>query len=235
MWHGCARKRTPGPTLVRIVVDSRFSRNELTALAHIDPARIDVVYPGVSEEIMRVERRPDAAGFILAVGTVERRKNLEVVIRALRALDGVLLLAVGPFTPYRAECERIARECSVSDRVKFRGYVTREELLQLYAHAAVAVVPSTYEGFGYGVAQALCAGVPCVAADTSSLPEIADGSAALLQAHDVSAWSAALEKALSDRNAAEARAASVRASAIERFSWKSSAEAMIASYRAALG
>lgn len=219
----------------RIIVDSRFSRDELVALAHIDPARIDVVYPGVSEEIMRIERQADERAFILAVGTVEKRKNLEVVIRALRDLEGVVLLSIGPSTPYRAECERIARECGVLGRVKFRGYVSREELLQLYAHAAVAVVPSTYEGFGYGVAQALCAGVPCVAAAASSLPEVAGSSAALLDPHDVAAWSKALAAELGNRDAADIRAARARVEAIERFSWEASAAAMVSSYQVALG
>jgi glycosyltransferase involved in cell wall biosynthesis len=218
----------------RILVDSRFSRDELTELTDIDPARVDVAYPGVAEDVMRIEHKPNANPFILAVGTVERRKNLEVVIRALRGLPGVTLTSVGPFTPYREECERIARECGVSERVVFRGYVSREELLDLYARASVAVVPSTYEGFGYGVAQAMCAGVPFIAANVSSLPEVAAGSGALLDPHDVGAWEHALAGCFSDANGAYERARAVRTSSAERFSWRACAAAVLASYRKAL-
>lgn len=218
----------------RILVDSRFSRDELTELTDIDPACVDVVYPGVAEDVMGVERRPDAKPFILAVGTVERRKNLEVVIRALRGLPDASLMAVGPFTPYREECERVARECGVSDRVLFRGYIPREELLDLYARASVAVVPSTYEGFGYGVAQAMCAGVPFIAANVSSLPEVAAGSGVLLEPHDIDAWGKALTECLSGAAGADARACAVRAIAIERFSWGAAAYTTIEAYRKVL-
>lgn len=218
----------------RILVDSCFSRDELTELTDIDPAFVDVVYPGVAQDVMNIERRPDAQPFILAVGTVERRKNLEVVIRALRGLPDASLTAVGPFTPYRDVCERIASECGVSDRVFFRGYVSRAELLDLYSRASVAVVPSAYEGFGYGVAQAMCAGVPFIAANVSSLPEVAAGSGVLLEPHDVDAWEKALAECLSDAARADAHACAVRAIAVERFSWRAAACTTIEAYRKAL-
>jgi glycosyltransferase involved in cell wall biosynthesis len=218
----------------RILVDSCFSRDELAELTDIDPACVDVVYPGVAEDMMRIERKPDPNPFILAVGTVERRKNLEVVIRALRGLPGASLTSVGPFTPYREECERIARECGVSDRVAFRGYIPRPELLDLYARASAAVVPSVYEGFGYGVAQAMCAGVPFIAANASSLPEAAAGNGVLLGPYDVDAWEKALAACLSDTTAADAQACAARMLAVKRFSWGAAACATIEAYRKAL-
>jgi glycosyltransferase involved in cell wall biosynthesis len=218
----------------RILVDSRFSRDELTQCADLDPARIDVVYPGVAEEIMHLSRRPAEKPFILAVGTVEKRKNLEVAIRALSALDGVSLISVGPFTPYREECERVARECGVYHRVSFRGYVTRDELLRLYAQAWVAVIPSLYEGFGYGVAQAMCAGVPFIAANASSLPEVAGEAGELLDPCDVEAWASALARVLGAARRANTRAASLRAAANERFSWRAAGMATLEAYRKAL-
>jgi glycosyltransferase involved in cell wall biosynthesis len=138
----------------RVIVDSHFSRDELAAVSTIDPARIDVVYPGVAEDFMRVERHPEPEPFILAVGTVEPRKNLTVVLRALRKLAGVRLISVGPWTPHLRECERVAEECGVRERVTFSGYVPRSELLDLYARAALATASSTYEGFGYAAARA---------------------------------------------------------------------------------
>jgi glycosyltransferase involved in cell wall biosynthesis len=218
----------------RVLVDSHFSRDALSRLIDIDLSRIDVVYPGVAEDIMNLVREKTEKPFILAVGTVEKRKNLEVVIRALRDIDGVTLVSVGPFTPYRATCERIAYECGVCERVFFRGYVPRGELLRLYAHATVAVVPSLYEGFGYGVAQALCAGVPFIAANAASLPEVAGQGSTLLDATDVTAWREALRCVLADGSAADARATRARVAARERFSWRASADAALAAYRKAL-
>jgi len=96
----------------RVIVDSNFSRRELVELVPSLGDRIDIIYPGVAEDFTTLERTSEQqdAGFILAVGTIERRKNLAVVIRALPALPNSRLIVVGPSTPYRAECERLANE-----------------------------------------------------------------------------------------------------------------------------
>jgi glycosyltransferase involved in cell wall biosynthesis len=219
----------------RIVVDSHFSRRELLALTEIDPEHVDVVYPGVAEDFMHVERSIDPEPFILVAGTVERRKNLAVVIRALRDLDRVRLVSVGPWTPYVRECERIAGELGVRDRVTFAGYVSRDELLGLYARAALAAVPSIYEGFGYGAAQALCAATPVLASNCASLPEVMGEGAVLLDPNDAGAWSKAMRRILDDAPSAAQRARLDRETAIARFSWSATIGTLIASYEAALG
>ena len=217
-----------------IVVDSEFSRSELLALADLPPERVAVVYPGVAPAYGALVRRPAESPTILAVGTVERRKNLGTVIRALAELPEARLISFGPPTPYQAECMTLARELGVAQRVTFAGYRPRAELLAQYASAAVAVVPSLYEGFGYGVAQALCAGIPLVAADASSLPEVAGPGIPLVAPDDPAAWARALAATLADRAAAEARASARRHAAIARFSWSSAARATLEVYVRAL-
>jgi glycosyltransferase involved in cell wall biosynthesis len=208
-----------------VVVDSNFSRDELLTLSpNLDPQRVDVVYPGVAAEFFTLERNQGDGRTILAVGTVERRKNLEVLVRALADLPEARLVAVGPPTPYARECAELAVRLGVASRVEMRGYVSRAALLALYADCAVAAVPSRYEGFGYAAAQALCAGVPCVVSERSSLPEVAAGDASVAGADDPTAWASALKSALSGDE--DARASRVRAAAIARFSWDSSAAQM---------
>jgi len=219
----------------RILVDSHFSRTELLACGGIDPALVEVVYPGVAADLFSIRRSPVAAeqAFALALGTVEERKNLGVVIQALRAVPGLRLMSVGPFTPYHDECLARAREAGVSDRVEFRGYLPRAELLELYARATCALLPSRYEGFGYAAAQALCAGVPLLCADSSSLPEVA-GPAANLPPDEPDAWAEALRALLASADSAEAAAAALRPAAIARFAWRTAAEAVAAAYVRAL-
>jgi glycosyltransferase involved in cell wall biosynthesis len=215
-----------------IFVDSQFSHDELLAVApDLASARVEVAYPGVAHEFSELDRvRDDAVPFVLAVGTVEPRKNLEVVVRALAAIPQVRLISVGPPTPYLDEVRAIARGCGVLDRVEFRGYVPRDEMLSLYARAAVAVAPSHYEGFGYAAAQALCAGVPLVAAAASSLPEIVGSWAPLVRADDVEGWIDALRSLVEHRDAAESHASGVRAAASERFAWRATAAHVAATY-----
>jgi len=208
-----------------VVADSNFSRDELLRLCpKLDPQHVEVVYPGVASEFFTLTRAGGDGRTILAVGTVERRKNLEVLVRALADLTDARLVAVGPQTPYARECAELAARLNVESRLEMRGYVSRAELLALYQRCAVAAVPSRYEGFGYAAAQALCAGVPCVVSELSSLPEVAAGDARVAAADDPKAWAAALGGALCGED--DERAAHVRATAIARFSWESSAARM---------
>lgn len=213
-----------------IAVDSSFSRDELLqSRAALDAGRISVVYPGVADDFIRLERRSGDGRTILVVGTVEPRKNLELIVRLLPALRDARVVAVGPLTPYASECERLARELGVARRLELRGYVSRAQLLELYARCAVVAVPSRYEGFGYAAAQALCAGTPLVCADGSSLREVVAGDAPAISPDDLQAWGDALRNGLS--GGLDARARSVRESACARLGWDASARRMIAIYR----
>jgi len=215
-----------------IVVDSNFSRGELLdAAPRLDPAAVRVVYPGVSADYGAIVRRPGDGRTILAVGTIERRKNLEFLARLLARLPAARLVAVGPETEYAREVLAVANGLGVADRIELRGYVSREEVLDLYATASVVAVPSRYEGFGYAAAQALCAGTPVVVSDCSSLPEVARDDAPVLPL-DEGAWADAIAAAL--RGECDERAAAVRARAVERFAWSANAGAMRGIYAEAL-
>lgn len=212
-----------------IVADSAFSRSELLDLVpSVDPARVHVVHPGVSSAFASVRRSGDGRT-ILAVGTVEPRKNLTFLIARLPKLPQARLVSIGPPTPYLAECRALAQRLGVAQRVEFRGYVPASEVLGFYERAAVAAVASTYEGFGYAVAQALCAGLPCIASDRASLPEVAASDAAVLPLEDAPGWEASLASAL--RGERDAFAEGVRARSTERFAWSTAARAVAHVYR----
>ncbi len=215
-----------------IVVDSEFSRGELLdAAPRLDPGRIAVVYPGVADDYMHLKRGAGDGRTILAIGTIERRKNLEFLARVLQRLPDARVVAVGPKTEYADEVSALARELGVADRLELRGYVDRAEVLDLYARAAVVAVPSRYEGFGYAAAQALCTGTPVIVSDRSSLPEVVRDDAPVVPL-DVDAWVEALGGAL--RGELDAPAADARDHSIERFAWSTNADAMLAVYTDAL-
>lgn len=218
-----------------IVVDSQFSRGELLEALDVPPARVHVVYPGVAADYCAIERRPARNRDVLVPGTIERRKNLEVLIRALPQLPpDARVICVGPPTPYKEECERLAHEAGVGDRLECRGYVSRAELLALYAGCAAVAVPSRYEGFGYAAAQALCAGTPVVVSDASSLPEVVAGAAPIASADDEAEWVRELGAIFRDPAGAHARAQARRPAAAQRFAWSTSAAAMRSIYVTAL-
>lgn len=216
-----------------VVVDSHFSREEFLAVANVSAENVHVVYPGVSSDYQRLVRSSSPEPYVLVPGTVERRKNLEVLVYALAKMPRLRVVSIGPPTPYRQECERIAQAAGVSDRLEFRGYVPRAEVLDAYARAAVVAVPSRYEGFGYAAAQALCAGVPVAIANCSSLPEVGGGALALLEPDDESGWAQTLTRLAFDPQE-QLAAVQRRPAQIARFSWRKSAQAMVEIYERAM-
>jgi glycosyltransferase involved in cell wall biosynthesis len=217
-----------------VIVDSHFTRDELLAFVPLDPARVTVVHPGVDRIFAQVPRRPGGVPTILCVGTVERRKNAAIVIEALARITDARLICAGPPTPYQAECAALAERLGVADRVKFTGYVEPERLLELYATSSLAVAPSRYEGFGYAAAQALCSGIPLVAARSSSLIEVVQNDAPLLAPDDATAWSEAMRAILDQPGDADRRAGELRSGALARFAWSRAAAETAAVYREAL-
>ena len=218
-----------------LLVDSRFSRNELLSVYDGDPNQVIVIYPGVAPDFAAVQRRRVPQATVLVVGTVERRKNLEVIIRALPQIrTPVHVLVAGPPTPYLRTCQVLAQDLGVAERMQWLGYVTRAQLLQLYATSTLAVVPSAYEGFGYAVAQALVAGVPVISSNAASLPEVAQGDAPLLDPHDAQTWAVHMQAVLDNPDHSEEAAQARRVSAAARFSLETAARALKDAYARAL-
>lgn len=213
-----------------VMCDSAFSAAEYHEL--VDPgAHVHVAYPGVDARFAAVRRDPDRdAPFALVVGTVERRKNLGVLVEALPHVPGLRIVSVGPFTPYADEVRARAAALGVADRVELRGYVAADALDDLYTRATSALIPSRYEGFGYALADAMCAGLPAIAARSSSLIEVAGADVPLVDADDVTGWTDAIRALFGDRERAQRDAETRRAAAAARFSWNSCARAVAAVY-----
>ncbi|MBV9027096.1 MAG: glycosyltransferase family 4 protein [Candidatus Eremiobacteraeota bacterium] len=217
----------------QIIVDSQHARTALLQfLKNFDGRRVAAIYPGVAHEFCSLERAAPDGRTILAVGTIEPRKNLELLVRALAHLPRARLVAVGPETPYAQRCMELAQRLGVAERVEMRGYESRAAVLSLYRTSAVVAVPSLYEGFGYAAAQALCAGVPCVVSDRTSLPEVVGDAAPVVSLEDFGGWIAALRHALDGGD--DVRAARERAAATTRFSWDAAAAAVERRYALAV-
>lgn len=173
--------------------------------------------------------------FVLHVGTIQSRKNVHLIVQAVRALRArhpdlraVLVGRKGWLA------EPTLAEISRDDTALWVGSLDDEELRATYAGATAFVSPSAYEGFGFTVADALAAGVPTVISDVSSLPEVCGDAALRLASIDATAIAECVERILADPTlAADLRSAGPRRAAA--FTWQRSAAEHLVAYQRAAG
>jgi glycosyltransferase involved in cell wall biosynthesis len=147
-----------------------------------------VVDPGTLADL-RQRCRLGSRPYLLAVGTVQPRKNLLGLLRAHRilldAIGGeVQLVLAGRPAWGKGAVERELRRLGLAPHVRLLGYITDDDLAALYSGALAYVQPSLYEGFGLTVLEAMACGVPVVASNTSSLPEVVGGAGLLVDPND---------------------------------------------------
>lgn len=202
----------------------------------VDADRISVVPHGATP-LPPADRRlvPDGP-YVLAVGTVDARKGLDVLIEAFaRArLDGTRLVIAGPDGHRADDARAAAAEHGVAERVTFPGRVGDAELAGLYEGALAYCLPSRAEGFGLPLLEAMGAGVPVVASDLPVVREVAGDVAVLVPVGDAEAWAAALEQVVGDDAARTTRGAAGRDVAA-RYTWAAAARSTAAVYERAIG
>lgn len=180
-----------------LIAVSENTRQDAVRLLGLDPERIHVIHSGVPEVYFGAQARPSARPYVLFLGTVEPRKNIDTLLDAWQNTclrDDFDLLIAG--ASGWSSAKTLARLASRPAGVRYLGYVPEDELPGLTAGATAFVYPSLYEGFGFPVAQAMAAGVPVITSNTSCLPEIAGDGALLVDPRSPAEIQAALEKLL---------------------------------------
>lgn len=232
--------RAAARTAGRIVAVSDFTKREMVRFLGVQPDRITVVLEGVTAA-RRAGLNPEAVrrkyslrgDYLLYVGQIEKTKNVEGLVRAYSrnrtALGGCDLILVGKTGNAYETVMKTISELDLGGTVRHLGYVPEEDLPCLFTLAKALVFPSLVEGFGLVLLEAMAYGVPVIASNAGSLPEVAGDAAVLVPPGD--------ERALSNAMARVVRDDVLRESLIRKgqdracgFSWSRAAREMLGVY-----
>ncbi len=229
--------------LPRILTVSDASKDGILGAFGIAPGRVAVVPNGVDPDLFRP--LPDTSrvpGRLVTTASADvPLKGLPVLVEALAKVrterPDAHVVVVGRRGPDDGPTRRAVERFGIADAIEFRGGIDTEDLVELYATAEAAVVPSLYEGFSLPAIEAMACGVPLVTTDGGALPEVAgqDGETALIApAGDAGALAGAVKRLLGDESLRERIGRAGRDRVLRRFTWETAARSTVEQYRAAL-
>ena len=235
-WHSfIAMQERVVRKLRHVVTVSTASRDDIASAFDISPAAIDVIHNGIDTEsfcpMPEIERVQD---LLMTVASADQPLKglsylLEALARLRRTRPELKLLVIGKLREESDTRDRIA-ELGLEGAVTFRSGLSREALVECYARATIAVVPSLYEGFGLPAGEAMSCGVPVVSTRGGALAEVVGDAGSLVPPGDAKALARAIDALLEDPARRTGLAARGRARVLEHFSWNVAALRMSAYY-----
>jgi glycosyltransferase involved in cell wall biosynthesis len=207
----------------RVVCITEFIKADLIR-RRFKPELLDVVPPGVDLE--HGEGRE--GDHLLFVGRLVGTKGLPYLIRAMKSVDGKLVI-VGD-GPEKERLENLVRSSDVASKVELTGWVSPERKAELLSSCRAFVMPSLFESYGMAAAEAMTWGKPVVASRVGGLPEVVGDGGILVPPRDSAALTEALNALLCDDGLRRSRAAAARKH-VQRYSWPRVLEDLEATYR----
>lgn len=199
-----------------VIADSRATRSDLMRHYDVPESKISVIYPGGgtslhpvtnADELVAVKRRYGLRErYLLYVGTIHPRKNLQRLVEAYALLvqspdvgDLSLVIAGKKGWLYESIFQRVS-ELGLEGRVIFAGYVDEADLPALMSAAVAFVLPSLHEGFGLPAWEAMACGTPVICSNVSALPEVVGDAALLVDPLDVRGMAEAMRRIATDES-----------------------------------
>ncbi|MDD6209353.1 MAG: glycosyltransferase family 1 protein [Bacteroidales bacterium] len=195
----------------RIIAISECTKKDIIKFYGIPEKKIEVVYQGCDDSF-KTKRSEDEkktvsekynlpSTFLLSVGSIEERKNLMLVVKAIESLPShIHLVAVGKSTPYAEKIKEYVKQKGLSEKIHFYHQVPFTDLPAFYQLASLFVYPSFFEGFGIPIIEALSSGVPVIGAKGSCLEEAGGPDSAYIDPNNEQELVLTISKILSDKN-----------------------------------
>lgn len=223
-----------------ILADSQATKDDLINIWTVSPPKITVLYSGVSqafrpvtgEEQVKKVRKKYGLGdwpFLISVGTLQPRKNYELLIQAFKPVTEKsalrLLIAGGKGWLFEQMLAEVKAQ-GLGDRVIFLGFVDDSDLPTLYSEATLFLFASLYEGFGLPLLEAMACGVPVITSNASSLPEVAGEAAVQLPPEGPTLWTKTMLELLEDTSR-RTKLVSAGFRQARQFTWSKSARQLL--------
>lgn len=199
----------------RVIAISEQTKNDLVDILKVNPQKIEVIYQGIHPIFRKQVSRDELndtrkryglpSDYLLNVGTIEPRKNLIALIRALGMLshdDQISLVVIGRKTSYFKQVEEVAKASGVLGKIHFLSNASFSDFPALYAGASIFIYPSLFEGFGIPLVEAIACGVPVITSTGSCFYEAAGPDSIYVDPINPEALSNAISSLLRDKQKA---------------------------------
>ena len=224
-WYSFLKmQKKVAPKINTIVTPSHNSLQDISKDFNCDPANIFVIQNGLDIDIFKpnsdITRNP--LRLITTASADVPLKGLDYSLRSLAELknyfNGIHLIVIGK-SKEDGHTSRLIKELNIERDVKFKTGLTKEGIAEEYAKSSISLVSSLYEGFGYPVIEAMSCGVPLIAANTSSIPELVGEFATLIPSQNVQAQVKAIKNVIENYDDYKNIAEKGRVHIIEQFNW----------------
>jgi len=227
LWHWLLNPGRQCRDAKVILVPSESTRRDVTISYKVESYKVIKLRPGVSNLGHNDIGHKTEEKYILYLGTLEPRKNVESVILAyqqysISSIQYSLVIAGGKGWKNK----KLLQLINSTPGVKYLGYVNEAEKNALFKNASLFVFPSFYEGFGLPVLEAMASGVPVITSNRSSLPEVVDDAAYLVNPHNISEITDGIKLLLANDNLRQLMGERGKRR-VESFNWKDSAEKLM--------
>ncbi len=197
----------------RVIAVSECTKRDIVKFFNINPDKIDVVYQGCShvfKEKVSEERKKKVSekynlppNFILSIGSIEERKNILLIVKALKQLPDTHFVAIGKLRRYADQVKEYVKANGLEDRVHIKTSIPLEDLPAILQSSDVFIYPSIYEGFGIPIIESLSSGVPVIGATGSCLEEAGGPNTIYVNPYDENELAMQIRNVLTDQNLRE--------------------------------
>lgn len=258
LWHKMIDCQRMARGAAKVIAVSENTKQDLVELYNIDPSKIEVIYEGITNVPLLVrggrgglrpledednstavlnkvkEKYSLPEKFVLFLGTIEPRKNIEVIIKAFdklcdssnSSLQAFKLILAGGRGWNNEQIYKVYGQAKHKDKISFLGYVGHDDKPALYQLASLFVFPSIYEGFGLPPLEAMACGTPVIASCAASLPEVVGDAGLLVDPYNINELAEAMRAILEDGKLRQ-RFIEKGLERVKRFSWHKCAEKML--------